>query len=432
MSRPRLLVLTNLYALPWAPNRATFNQQQFAGLSSAFDVTILVPITWTAVLSHWAAYLKACLRPSEGIDSSDDSPRIKVRYTIFWHVPGWGYRFNAFLMFCSVLLQNPIFLLRGRWDCILGSWAYPDAVCAVWLSRLLRAPVLVKLHGSDINVIARRSDLKEQVVAALNRADAVISVSRDLMSKAVALGVNPDRLQVLYNGVDTQHFRPLPASECERQLSLDTARKRVLFVGNLLASKGALDLLEAFGRFAEHVPEADLVYIGQGPAGKVLLERVQALRLSERVFLKGSINHADLPVWFNACRVLCLPSHNEGVPNVVLEAMACGVPVVATRVGGVPEVLTAQHGWLVEVGEIDALAAALQAVLQGRSPRASGTEEGLGSVLRPADRSWADSASDLISVIDSVRMQVPPSAAPEGMPDRRLGSTALCHRNHRN
>jgi glycosyltransferase involved in cell wall biosynthesis len=203
----------------------------------------------------------------------------------------------------------------------------------------------------------------------LRASRAVFCRSEALRGKLAGEGIEAT---TVYNGIDRQKFRPLDRADCCRTLGLDPARKRVLFVGNLLPVKGPTVLAEAFAllchpersegspagtteilRSAQNDKPVDLILIGTGT------ERITTGRCV------GTRPHDEIPIWMNACDVLCLPSLNEGLPNVALEALACGLPVVASHVGGVPEVVRAGvNGLMVPPSNPDALADALQRALE--------------------------------------------------------------------
>ena len=203
-----------------------------------------------------------------------------------------------------------------------------------------------------------------QIASALRGARAVIAVSRALADKARALGAGKDRVHLLYNGVDGARFRPGDKAAARDALGLQPDARLVIYVGNLKESKGCLDLLEAFPAVLARHPQARLAFVGSGPAGPVLERRARQLGVADCVQLAGARPHEELPTWMQAADLLALPSHNEGVPNVVLEAMACGLPVVASDVGGIPEVLPKHAGVLVPAHDQLALARALADSLQ--------------------------------------------------------------------
>ena len=227
------------------------------------------------------------------------------------------------------------------------------------LARRLRLPYVVKVHGSDINVQANQRLHRPQIVSALRGARAVIAVSEALAEKVRGLGVDPHRVHLLYNGVDSDRFRPGNREAARRELGIARDAPMLLYVGNLKQDKGCLDLLEAFPAVLAAYPGARLVFVGEGPAAAALSRRAKQLGVDARLLLAGAQAHDALPAWMQAADLLSLPSHNEGVPNVVLEAMACGLPVVATRVGGIPEVLPGHAGILVPAHDRAALARGL-------------------------------------------------------------------------
>lgn len=345
----RVLALTSQFGYPWDPVRAMFNQQQFDRLALRVELTVLVPVAWTEVLRHPGRFLRA--------RSSGRERWPYVDYFVSFHVPGAFRSLNAAFMLVSALLQRPRLLLAGRWDCLLGSWLYPDAVALVAIAALRGAPVLAKAHGSDVNVYTRRPLRRAQIRWAMNRCSAVMTASDALARRLHEIGVDAHRTAVVYNGIDARIFHPPRAGEPA------TREPLVLFVGNLLRTKGCHELLDAFASVARTDPRVRLELVGDGPERAALAARIEALGLRDRVVLAGKVPHGRLGDAFRRAMVLCLPSHAEGVPNVVLESMACGTPVVATRVGGIPEVLPRDAGLMVPVGDVEALAGALREAL---------------------------------------------------------------------
>ena len=341
----KVLVITNLFPTPWDARRGTFNRQQFQRLGERHDVHVLTAVDF---------------RERRGAPRHDVRvPGLDVRWFTFWHPPGIGRCLNALCFFASLMWQHGKRLRGEGYDVLLASWAYPDAVAGAWLGRLLGIPHVVKVHGSDLNVQAAATLRRPQIRQALRSAGMVVTVSKALAAKAVDIGADPERVRTIYNGVDTRLFSPSDRVEARRRLGLPPEAPIVLYVGNLKASKGCHDLARAFAHVTGRHHDARLVYVGDGPDRDSLERLTSGLCSAPAVRFAGAADHATLADWFRAADLLCLPSHNEGVPNVVLEAMACGTPVVATSVGGIPEVLPPCAGILVPAHRPDELGVAL-------------------------------------------------------------------------
>ena len=343
--RLKVLVLTNLFPSPWDPLRSPFNRQQFERLGKHHDVDVITAVDFRERFGRRRAPFSV--------------NNVNAEQFVFFYPPLLGRSLHAACWLVSLLSQKLRRLRRAHYDCLLLSWGYPDAAAASWLARHLGIPYVVKVHGSDLNVKAEQALIRPQIRHALRGAQGVVAVSQALADKAVAMGVDPARVHVLYNGVEPNLFTPGPLSDARTKLALPQDERILLYVGNLKDTKGCLDLLEAFPRVLATHPDANLLFVGSGPAREALLQRAAALGCAARVRLVGAVEHFALGDWFRAADLLCLPSHNEGVPNVVLEAMACGTPVVATRVGGIPEVLPEHAGILVDAHDRIGLEGAL-------------------------------------------------------------------------
>jgi glycosyltransferase involved in cell wall biosynthesis len=383
----KVLALTNLFPTAWDPLRASFNRQQFDRLGQYHDLDVMVAVDFrdrrrgprgeAPVLEHARA--------------SDFT---------FWYPPRIGRSLHGLAWYASLMAQRGAQLRRARYDLLLASWGYPDAVGTARLARALGLPYVVKVHGSDLNVQAEQPLHRPQIISALRGARAVIAVSDALAGKARALGVDAERVHLLYNGVDGARFQPGDRAAARRTLELPGDDPLLLYVGNLKPAKGCVDLLEAFPAVLRHHPRARLAFVGSGAADTTLARRAQQLGIAERVLLAGARPHGQLALWMQAADLLSLPSHNEGVPNVVLEAMACGLPVVATRVGGIPEVLPGQAGILVPPHEREALGSALSDALQRSWSREA--------ILEHASRfRWEDNVRHLDRILRDAAGQTP-------------------------
>jgi glycosyltransferase involved in cell wall biosynthesis len=246
-------------------------------------------------------------------------------------------------------------------DAILAAWAYPDGVAAAHLAAEWDCPLVTMTLGSDINEMPHDPALKRQIQWGLGRSQRVVAVSSALRDAVVELGIPAEKVIVQRNGVDGERFMPRDRGEARAELGLAANRPLVVYIGNFKPEKGVDVLVDAMGR--RDRLDVDLAMVGSGPLETILRERAASLGIESKIRFCGRRPHDEIPRWMAAADVICLPSYREGCPNVVLEALAAGRPVVASRVGGVPELLNDETGVLVPAGDPEALAQSLQAAL---------------------------------------------------------------------
>jgi glycosyltransferase involved in cell wall biosynthesis len=349
--------LTKLFPNRAEPFSSPFNRQQFRALAEYCDVEVVAAIPYfpgAHRFKRWSAAGRLMDVPSE--ECIDD---MLVHHPRFFYIPKVALALAGPLYAGSVLPS--IWKLRDKASVLLGSWAYPDGYAAVMLGRLLGLPVVVKLHGSDMNVIAKMPAARRMLSHALPRATRIVAVSGPLRAEAIGLGVHPDRIDVVPNGVDRQLFHPRPQNEAREALGLG-AGGLVLYVGRLERAKGVIDLIRAFAALQCRYPACRLVLVGEGGARDECQGLVQ--QLSVPVELVGARPLTEIPQWVAAADVVTLPSYNEGHPNVILEALASGRRVVATRVGAIDEIVRSPlFGELCNPGNVADLSAALDRAL---------------------------------------------------------------------
>jgi glycosyltransferase involved in cell wall biosynthesis len=221
----------------------------------------------------------------------------------------------------------------GVIDLIDAHFFYPDGVAAAIVASVMSKPFLITARGSDINVFPQFCIPRLLIRWAIKKSAALITVSRALKNKLIELGAHEGHIHVLQNGVDTHLF-----SVIDNNIKLEHIDKKdsfILSVGNLVEEKGHIYTLRAVAK----LPEYKLVLIGEGKQEDVLRREAEQLGISDRVIFIPFLKQADLVHYYNQASVLVLASTREGMPNVVLEALACGTPVVASAVGGVPEII---------------------------------------------------------------------------------------------
>lgn len=296
------------------------------------------------------------------------------------YLPRVGSRWNHKLM--AGPLAGVMARVRDEFpfDMVLGSWLYPDGCALARLAPRLGFRYWLICQGSDAHVYLGMPVRRRLIVEAAAGSCGVITRSADLARRLAEAGVDGGKLHPVYNGVDTTVFRPAGEAGAQRRaLGLEETADYLLFVGNLLPVKNPVMLIDAWHRARGLLPGRDLrlIMAGVGPMEGRIKERAAALGLRDALTMTGRLPPAAVADLLRAASCLVLASRNEGVPNVVLEAFACGTPVVSTDVGGVKEVLHAPWlGALVVPESADVLAAGMVEVVTRSPERAVIAEHG--------------------------------------------------------
>ncbi len=359
------------------------------GGNSAFQTLLrLKPYASIEVVSPQEHYLDIpFLKPSryEPVDLTWQPPEFQTSYVSYPAIPLVSRPFNGPIL-ARILLP---YVRMTRPDLILNYWIYPDGYAAVRVARELDVPVIVGAIGSDVR---RRNDplTIRRVRETMIDADAVITVSEELRQQAIAQGVSAEKVTAILNGCDTSVFYPGEREIARKQVGCDPADELIVYAGNLLVSKGLGELLEAFVGLAKSRPHARLAMVGQGPYRDTLARRIAMAGMEKRVTLPGRCDAKGIAQWMRAADVFCLPSYSEGCPNVLVEALACGRPIVATNVGGIPELVKEACGLLIPPHDAVALRGALDTALTKKWDSAE--------IARTSTRSWETVADETLAI----------------------------------
>ncbi|ADE16281.1 glycosyl transferase group 1 [Nitrosococcus halophilus Nc 4] len=369
-TRPQLLVISTLFPHPGQPGVGLFIRERMFRVGKHLPLVVVAPTPWFPGQSLLRR-LRPHFRPW--------APRREVQNGIeiyrprFLSVPGFFKGLDGW--FLALALAPTLRRLRHRFDLIDAHFAYPEGYAATLLGKWFRVPVSITLRGTEVP-ISRFPLRRRLMLSGLASAARVFSVAASLERHVVGLGADPQKIRVVGNGVDTEKFHPVPRAEARRRFELSPEGPVLISVGGLVERKGFHRVIALLPALREEFPGLRyLIAGGPGPEGDMseqLRRQVLALGLGEAVHFLGALSSEQLKWPLSAADAFVLATRNEGWANVFLEAMACGLPVVTTEVGGNREVVSdTRLGTVVPFGDSKALESALRDALTRSWDRAA-------------------------------------------------------------
>ncbi|WP_431282816.1 glycosyltransferase family 4 protein [Humitalea sp. 24SJ18S-53] len=358
----RLLTFSTLYPHAARPNHGVFVENRLRHLvagGEAESIT-LAPVPWTPM--PWRGFRNAT--PAEEIRHG-----LRVLHPPFLAVPGLGLLTTPTSLYAAARPALARLLAEGCvFDAIDGHYLYPDGVVALRLGREFGLPVVLTARGSDVSQLPDHWPARGAILRAIRDADALIAVSQGLKDGLVALGASAARVTVLRNGVDLDAFRP-PGDRAATRAALGLGDgPALLSVGHLIERKGHDRIIAALPSLPGH----GLLIVGDGPDRAALGALAERLGVADRVRFEGPRPHAALPTYYGAADALILASSREGWANVLLEAMACGTPAIASPAWGSREAVRApEAGLVLPDASPEAIAAGVRQLLANPPNRAA-------------------------------------------------------------
>ena len=325
-----LLSYSTLFPNNRQPSHGVFVENRLRHLreSGAVDLRVIAPVPWFPSadprFGHYAVYA--------GVVPAEERHGVPVRHPRYVTLPKIGLIVAPLLLALGSFGAFRRALSERDADLIDAHYFYPDGVAAALLAMLFRKPVVITARGTDINFIPRYLLPRLMIKWAARRAAAIITVCQALRDTLIELGVPGDKVHVLRNGVALEHFSPGDRAAARLALGLAGSRLTMASVGHLIERKAHDLVIQAL----PHLPEADLMIAGEGPERAALEALAEKLGVASRVRFLGAVAFARMPDVYRAADLLVLASSREGWANVLLEAMACGTPVVASDVWGTP------------------------------------------------------------------------------------------------
>lgn len=362
--QPAVVVFTILFPHPGQPRAGLFIRARMFRVAQVLPLTVVAPVPWFP-LQGLLRWFKPHFRPPA--PRAEVQEGITVYHPRYFSVPGFLKGLDGWSLALSSYSLIRRLQQQGRADLIDAHFAYPDGFAASLLGRWLSLPVTITLRGTEVPQSASAVG-RERIRRALQGATQIFAVADALRQHVASLGVDQSRIDVIGNGVDLDCFQAVPKSQARQALGLPENARVLISVGGLVERKGFHRVIECLPTLLKRFPELHYLVVGgggmEGNMESALHQQVQALGLSSRVHFLGAMAPEALHLPLSAADVFVLATRNEGWANVFLEAMACGLPVVSTQVGGNAEVVSDPTlGILVPFGDAGALGDAIAEAL---------------------------------------------------------------------
>ncbi len=362
---PNIVVLSSLFPSSVQPGAGLFIRERMFRVASHLPIAVVAPTPWfplQTLIRRFKPHFRS------GAPRHEKQSEIDVWYPRFFSIPGVFKKLDGLMMALGALPRLRKLKRAGRLDIIDAHFAYPDGYAASLLSRWLQVPFTITLRGTETRHVQDRR-FSGQLMLAVAKAARVFSVSESLRQLLLVHGASPEQIEVIGNGVDTVRFAPQDRTACRRALEIPEQARVLISVGGLVPRKGFHRVIEVLPQIRQDCPNLIFLVVGgasaEGNNRPELEQQVKALGMEDCVRFLGPCRPSELSAILSAADVFVLATSNEGWANVFLEAMACGLPVVTTDVGGNKEVVSDESlGVVVPFGDSDALHRAIATSLQ--------------------------------------------------------------------
>ncbi|MFH1460567.1 MAG: glycosyltransferase family 4 protein [Candidatus Omnitrophota bacterium] len=352
-----ILLVSHMFPNNVNPGYGVFVKEQAKFVAKKTDLQVMAPLPFfplAVLFSKYKSFNK--IRKAEIIDG------LKVTHPQYFFIPkvlkfldAWFYSLSLNRNLRNLIRKEKIQILHFH-------WGYPDAIALLRLAKKTGLKTVLTIHGNESICYFENSLRKKIVQKYLKKFDYLIVVSNDLKNKIIQYyDVPKTKITVMPNGINTENFYSIDKNEARHMCGIDHKKQIILTVCRLSHEKGIEYLFQAIQKIKEI--NVELLIAGDGPLKEKLLVLARQLKISDKIKFLGTIVHEEIYKFYNAADIFCLPSLWEGCPCTIIEAMACGTPVVATKVGGIPDMINKETGVLVEPKNPVALAVALTEAL---------------------------------------------------------------------
>lgn len=335
----KILTITSVFPNSKQPTLGIFVRERMFKVARHCELKVIAPVPWFPFIHYFKKDYRARV-PYYEIQNGID-----VYHPRFFNIPRFFKFLDGFFFFISSLITIINLNKNFNFDIIDSHFACPDGFGAILLGRICKKPVTITVRGT-IKKLLKNPLLRIQIKYALKKAAKIFTVCNELKRIIVSLGIQEEKVVVISNGVDIEKFKPIEKIEARKELGIPVDKKVIISIGGLVERKGFHRVISIIPDIKKSMQEVLYVIVGgasvEGNYEPILRKMVKELGILDDILFTGPQSHEILYRWLSASDIFCLATSNEGWANVFLEAMACGLPVVTTRVGGNEEVVSSE------------------------------------------------------------------------------------------
>lgn len=390
-----LLIITNLFPTPADHERGIFTLQLVKRLQKHANVTVVCPLPWfpkinllnnIKVFNKWSTFSNVPLKYV--IDG------VEVHSPKYILLPKISENIHDKLMMAGIIRYVRKLHKNIHFDAVNSQWLYPDSVAAGKITKKLQIPHIPTGLGCDVNLDIYQPVKGNKILDMLHHSRAITVVSNGLKEELIKNNIENNKITVIPNGIDIDKFKILNKDECRKNLNIPKEQSVILYVGRLSEEKNVSTLIKAASKLIKTNQTLHVYLVGDGPLRSELELLANKLGTLKNIHFIGKIVHDLVGTWMGATDYFCLPSLREGCPNVILESLGCGRPVIASNVGAIPDIVTNESGILFTPEDVTGLTNALSTAL-----RTNWNEEIINKSVK--NLSWENAAKKYTNVFIS-------------------------------
>jgi teichuronic acid biosynthesis glycosyltransferase TuaC len=393
---PRIVVFTTLFPNATQPNSGIFIRERMFRVAKVIPLMVVAPVPWFP-FQGLIRIFRPHFRPAPPYREIQEG--IEVLHPRFFSIPGIVKSLDGVFLALSTFVLMRRLQRKYNFNIIDSHFAYPDGYAASLLGKWLQLPFTVTLRGTEAR-LAKQSVFRKHMTSALQSSAKVFSVSDSLRQIALTLGVAESKTQVVGNGIDTTKFYAIDKFSARSKLGLPANAPVIVSVGGLVERKGFHRVIDCLPKLIQEFPTLLYLIVGgpspEGDMSAQLRAQVTQLGLNEHVIFTGPMKSEVLKEPLSAADIFVLSTRNEGWANVFLEAMACGLPVITTNVGGNAEVVChPELGTVIPFGNQNTLEKCLATALKKKWDRDK-------IIAYACDNAWDSRVASLIKAFEDI------------------------------